>query len=294
MSIIEIDFDEAPKDFKTGIFTIEDNEYFKLPYISASTLKRLLNDEAYEVANKIPTEKTEAMTLGSLIHCMILEPDEVDKRYAVMPKVDLRTAIGKETKMIFERENQGKEVVKDEMFETAKECYKSICETGVKQLFEGGEAEKAIQFEIGEVQAKGKLDYYKESKGIILDVKTTQNAGEQFATECSNRDYFLQGSFYFDGLKKLGKNVNDIIFVGVQTKKPYKVTLVRQELQEIEFGRDCYLVALEIWKDIQNNPEKYKSKLTVNPQTGENIFNMQIPTYKHFALDRLKKQLNYI
>lgn len=292
--MIELDFEEEKPSFKTGMFDILDEQYFKLPYVSASTLKRLLNDEAYEVANNIPTEKTEAMILGSLIHCMILEPSEVDKRYAVMPKVDLRTSSGKQTKMIFEQENQGKEVITDKMYEIAKECYKSVCETGVKQLFEDGVAEKAIQFETNGIEAKGKLDYYKENKGIILDVKTTQNAGESFATECSNRDYFLQGSFYFDGLKKIGKNVNDIIFVGVQTKSPYKVTLVRQEQQEIEFGRECYMVALEIYKDILAHPEKYKSKLTVNPQTGENIFSMQTPSYKIFALDRLKKQLNYI
>ena len=124
MSILELDFEDEKPAFKTGMFDIPDEQYFKLPYVSASTLKRLLNDESYEVANKIQTEKTDPMILGSLIHCMILEPNEVDKRYAVMPKVDLRTTVGKETKMIFERENQGKEIVKDEMFEIAKECYK--------------------------------------------------------------------------------------------------------------------------------------------------------------------------
>ena len=76
MSILELDFEDENPVFKTGMFDIPDEQYFKLPYVSASTLKRLLNDEAYEVANKIQTEKTDPMILGSLIHCMILEPNE--------------------------------------------------------------------------------------------------------------------------------------------------------------------------------------------------------------------------
>lgn len=286
--MIEIDIEQL----NNQILDMRDEDYFALDRVSASTLKRLLNGEEYEIANKIPTEKTDAMILGSLIHCMVLEPDEVDKRYAVMPKVDLRTSIGKETKIVFERNNQGKEIIKDEMLETAKECYKSLVETGTIDLFKGGETEQAILFNILGVEAKGKLDYYNESKGLLVDLKTTQKSGLDFAKECADRDYFLQGSFYYDGLQTLGKKVNQVLFVGIQTKSPFKVTIVRQNMPEIEHGRICYGVALEIWKAIKNNPERYKSRLSVNPESGGDVFDMQIPTYKLYDLDRLKKQLN--
>lgn len=284
----EIDFDEPTKQ-KVGSIEIEDKDYFKLPAVSASILKRLINDEAYEVANNIETVVTPAMNLGSLIHCMILEPSKIEKRYAVMPKMDLRTNAGKAQKIAFETMNEGKTIVTDSEFELAKECYQAVFESGAFRLFIGGVAEQAFKSNFDGIEVRGKVDYYNEKKGIIYDVKTTQTAGDEFVDECGKRLYSLQASFYIDLLKSLGYKAKDFIFVGVQTKAPHKVTLVKVSEIELEFGREAYKVALDIWKDIQENPKKYQSRLCINPRTDSNIWEYQTPTYIHYKIDRLKK-----
>lgn len=283
--MIEIDV-ETPLN---GKIFVEDEEYFKLPAVSASILKRLINDEAYEVANQIETQVTPAMALGSLIHCMILEPSKIEKRYAVMPRVDLRTNAGKAQKLAFETLNDGKTIVTELEFEIAKDCYNALWESGAFKLFIGGVAEQAFAGNFDGIDVRGKVDYYNEKKGIIYDVKTTQTAGDEFVDECGKRLYSLQASFYIDLLKSLGYKAKDFIFVGVQTKAPHKVTLVKVSEIELEFGREAYKVALDIWKDIQKNPKKYQSRLCLNPRTDSNIWEYQTPTYVHYKIDRLKK-----
>jgi len=286
--MIEIDLDNVIAS-NIGSIEIEDEDYFKLPAVSASILKRLINDEAYEVANQIETKVTPAMTFGSLVHCMILEPTKLDKRYAAMPKCDLRTKEGKAQKASFEIMNDKKTIVSEDYFETAKRIYESVCENGINKLFTGGVAEQAYISQFGDIEVKGKLDYYIEKKGLILDVKTTVNAGDDFVDECGKRLYSLQASFYIDLLNSLGKKAHDFIFVGIQSVFPHKITLVRMNDIELEFGREAYKVALDIWKDIQENPSKYKSKLCINPRTDSNIWEYQTPTYMHYKIDRLKK-----
>lgn len=64
---------------------ISDEDYFALPHISNSDLTYFsengyANFWNYKFGQK-PKLETTSLTLGSLVHCMILEPDEVDKRF---------------------------------------------------------------------------------------------------------------------------------------------------------------------------------------------------------------------
>lgn len=294
---IDISFENEEKILKgfensniyNGIIDVKDEDYFKIPRVSASSLKRIFNEEEYEIANNIQVEKTDAMILGSLVHCLILENSEVSKRYVPMPKVDLRTKIGKETKAKFEEENKDKQIVSFEDWETAMGCYEAFNSCSIKDIFVG-KSEIALLFDIDGEKAKLKLDHYVEEIGLLLDLKTTRLSGNAFAKECCNRDYPLQGSFYYDGMNSVGMRVERVFFVGIKTIKPYKITLVEQERNVIEFGREQYMTALQVWKDIKNNTRKYQSLLQVNPTTGENIYPMEIPNYKYYDLEKFKKQ----
>ena len=110
---IDVEIPSSKPKIKEGILNkIDDKDYFAIKLVSfSSVIKRILNEETYEVAMNEPVEETEAMILGSAIHCAILEPDCFNDRYAVLPKIDLRTTIGKATKLKFEEDNQNKVIL---------------------------------------------------------------------------------------------------------------------------------------------------------------------------------------
>ncbi len=305
--IADIKIPSSKSKIKEGILNkIDDKDYFAIKLVSfSSVIKRILNEETYEVAMNEPVEETESMILGSAIHCAILEPDCFNDRYAVMPKVDLRTTIGKTTKLKFEEDNKGKVILDFGQKNIIDESLKSCNETNLKDEFNklglpfenmtvkdliNGQIEKALTFDFQGLKCKAKIDCFNNYK-ILLDVKSTQTFGDEFSRECINRFYHAQFAFYEYGLKQLGIYPRDRIVVGVQTKKPYKITLVRFNDFVMEDGLDYCKIGANIYKDILNNPLKYKSKICQNPQGG-NIFEAEIPTYMFYKKDRLEKIVN--
>lgn len=305
--IADIKIPSSKTKIKEGILNkIDDKDYFAIKLVSfSSVIKRILNEETYEVAMNEPVEETEAMILGSAIHCAILEPDCFNDRYAVMPKVDLRTTIGKTTKLKFEEDNKGKVILGFDQKNIIDEILKSCNEIDLKNEFNilnlpfenvtisnliNGQIEKALTFDFQGLKCKAKIDCFNNYK-MLLDVKSTQTFGDEFARECINRFYHAQFAFYEHGLKQLGIYPRDRIVVGVQTKKPYKITLVRFNDFVMEDGLDYCKIGANIYKDILKNPLKYKSKICQNPQGG-NIFEAEIPTYMFYKKDRLEKIVN--
>lgn len=288
------------------LIKIEDKDYFSLPLVSfSSAIKRVINEETHEVAINEPVEETEAMKLGSSIHCAILEPESFNDRYVVMPKVDLRTTAGKQTKKEFDASNSDKTILTAEQKAIVDEIIKSCNETNLKSEFDklgltfenmtisdliNGQIEKALFFDFQGLKCKAKIDCF-NNFDFLLDIKSTQTFGDDFARECINRFYHSQFAFYEHGLKQNGFIPKDRIVVGVQTKKPFKITLVRLNDFVMEDGMDYCKIGADIYKDILENPLKYKSKICQNPQGG-NIFEAEIPTYMFYKKDRMMKILN--
>lgn len=306
--LLNIDIHSLNKQkIKEGVLNkIDDKDYFAEKLVSFSSIvKRIIMEETYEVAVNDPVEETDAMVLGSAIHCAILEPECFDDRYVVMPKVDLRTKIGKETKLQFEEDNKNKVILDFEQKNIIDEILKSCDDTALRFDFDAvglpfknmtvkdlinGEIEKALTFDFDGVKCKAKIDNYNNHK-MLIDIKSTQTFGDKFARECIDRFYHSQFAFYEYGLNQLDIFPEHRIVVGVQTKKPFKITLVSLNNVVIEEGLDFCKMGIEIYKDILKNPLKYKSKICQNPQGG-NVFEAEIPTYMFYKKERLKKTLN--
>ena len=278
-----------------------EEEYHNHPACSVSILKRILfEDEAYEVANNIKVEQTPFMIFGTLVHCLILEPHKFEKEYLIMPKVDGRTKEGKLLKAEYEEKAIGKQLISEEDYQRALNCVEALKESGAYKLFENGKSEKKYFtifkdiplynedgteiLEYRDVEVRGMIDK-RTDNDMAIDLKLTQNFGQEFKKECGNRGHGMQLAFYND----LDGNINERLIVGIQAVPPHRVTIVRVSQQEIETGRDFYRTGLEIWLDIKTYPHKYSSKLYYDKGSESRFLEYETPFWQHLHVSKFKK-----
>jgi len=75
---------------------MSDRDYFALDALNNSTLSdinRSVRFMEYRKNNK--TEPTASMQIGSLVHCLLLNPEDFDDLFIIMPKINKRTKEGK-------------------------------------------------------------------------------------------------------------------------------------------------------------------------------------------------------
>ena len=75
-----------------------DNYYIDSDYVTNSMLNNLTSKspEYFKHIMENPLPPTSAMKFGTALHMQVLEPEQYDKHYVVMPKFDKRTKKGKE------------------------------------------------------------------------------------------------------------------------------------------------------------------------------------------------------
>jgi exodeoxyribonuclease VIII len=226
---------------------MSDKEYFainSLEVASVSMLKRI-DCPAKAV---VPFRPTAAMLLGTLVHCAVLEPEEFGKRYAIAPKVDRRTKIGKETWKEFVKINADKQVITMEDSDTAMHIARCVRAHSVaNDLLTGGEPECVFQWthEKTGVKCKGKADYVKKPRtkdriyldpandGILVDLKTANDASPSgFSKACANLGYHLQDAHYSEG-----SDCGQFLFVVVETSYPFIVEVYELDDEAKEAGK---------------------------------------------------------
>ncbi|VFS64078.1 Exodeoxyribonuclease 8 [Kluyvera cryocrescens] len=96
---------------KPGIyFDISNEDYHAGDGVSKSQLDMVAMSPAllkWQKAAPVDTEKLKALDMGTALHCLLLEPDEFDKRFIVAPQFNRRTAAGKEDEAAFLRDVEG-------------------------------------------------------------------------------------------------------------------------------------------------------------------------------------------
>ena len=85
--------------------------------------------------------------------------------------------------------------------------------------------------------------------GLLIDIKTTENAApEAFDRHFWNFRYHVQGAFYLDGYHAINRSSSPgFIFIVVEKKPPYAVSLRVITPEYVDIGRRAYLEDLETY-----------------------------------------------
>lgn len=150
--------------------------------LSFSSLKAFAESPAHFIAYKMGEKKTtEAMKKGSLIHCAILEPEQIERKYAVLRKEDLpnpdkdfRDVANRTYKASFDVkcQEQGLEVITQDQLDEAFR-YRDMARSNEvvgSYLAKLVETEKRIKFHYEGFDFTGYIDGV--AKNFILDLKT--------------------------------------------------------------------------------------------------------------------------
>lgn len=223
-----------------------EKEYRAHPAISRSELARMSESpEKFKWYREHPEPATPALLFGQLFHAMALQPETVDKEFAVAPMVDRRTKAGKEALAAFEAEAGGKTIVTAEMYEQAKEVTEALYRNSyAKRLLQG---EKETPFfwtdDLTGEECKCRTDCLTETAKnlVIVDLKTTDNAEtEAFTRSMIKYQYDLQVAMYSEGVKANTGKHPIFVFIAIEKKPPYAVNILQCDELIYRRGYDLF------------------------------------------------------
>lgn len=234
-------------------------EYHAIKALSASGAKLLLRSPAHYLESMTnPREPTAAMKLGTLTHTLLFEPQKFEEEFAISPRFDMRTTIGKKAAQEFQEDNEGKTILDEAQYSRAKAIASAAQESPVfKEYFEeGGDAEVTMLWDQHRVSCKARVDFI--CGDIMLDLKTCQDASpEGFARQIATYKYHLQAAHYMDGfLAVSGIELKKFIFIAVESEAPHAVGIYELDAKSLLAGRRAMREAAEGFIIAQNGPQK--------------------------------------
>ena len=188
-----------------------------------------------------PEEPSRALVLGQAIHTAILEPDLFPTEYKILPDLDLRTKNGRAERDAFVAANPGSTIITIDERDTAIACQNAVRRHPVASLlFTDGRVEQSfftIDQETGEL-IKCRMDWWRESAGMVVDVKSTDDASEDgFGKSAAKFRYHLQPPWYQDVLRQeYGEAPPYWVFLAIEKKPPYKIGLYYPTAEDIQLG----------------------------------------------------------
>lgn len=221
------------------------HQYHAHPNVSKSLLDKLARSPMHARAylDGVREEPTPAMQFGTALHTAVLEPERFANEYAVF-EGDRRTKAGKEAYELLL--NAGATVINRADYDAIRAMALQIRQHPRAGMFlQNGAAEQSVFWtdKISGVDCKCRPDWTSAGGGVILDLKTTEDASpEAFARSVAKYRYHVQASHYLEGTE-----ADWFLFVAVEKKAPYAVAVYELDPEAMEIGRCTRLRDLEVY-----------------------------------------------
>ena len=227
-------------EMKQGIVIETNKEYHSYrEAISKSRLEKMSVCPSYfKWCEDNPQEPTEDMILGSAFHKIVLEPQDFDKEFIVMPNVDRRTKEGKTIYAEFIINAEGKQVITQEQYDTICGMRDSILSNKYAKVLINGNIEQSFYFndDLTGEYCKCRPDIWRKLKDdsiVLVDLKSTKSAlTNDFIRDVVKYGYDLQDFHYTNGVSKvlnIPKDKISFIFIAVEKKPPYLCNILQAD-----------------------------------------------------------------
>ena len=209
----------------------------KTKYESSTTVRTsLISPKKYLHNKTAETVPTKAMEEGTAVHTYFLENELFKNRYCYKPKAfNGRTKEGKQ----WMEEHGHLNVLASEWEENLIHMNHSFLSSPAKMIYDLDGLTELSYFseDLGGIRAKCRPDWISSDSGIVVDLKTTQDASPKgFQKSIANFGYHIQAAFYLRTLQSLGLDSYDFIFIAIEKTAPFCVGVYRASTEMLEEG----------------------------------------------------------
>lgn len=240
----------------TGIqYDLPEDQYRQSPAIAGSDAKHILPPKtpahyAAHMAGELKREPSKALTLGTISHVAVLEPQKLDTAFVERPEgIDFRTKAGKEW-----RDSIGTTPILDaDEARAVRGIRDSIAaHKAAKELLAECDTEVAL---FGEHRTgpwiKGRVDALKvlsDNEAIIVDVKTTSAGADAatFARQAAQLNYHFSAAWYCHLCGLNGLPPARFYWVAVEVTPPFAVAVYEIAPDALDLGVGMMNDALDL------------------------------------------------
>jgi exodeoxyribonuclease VIII len=211
----------------------------------------------------LPQKESDAFAMGHAVHCIALEPEKFDERFAAAPKIDRRTKEGKLQALIFEQNNKGKIVIDEQDYADAIACVQALNNHAefATIMAQPKRVEVPFEFDLFGHRFKAKPDAIIDSMKLIVDIKTTDDASpHRWQWSAVDYGYHRQAWLYQKAVKLEVGEWYRFVFAVVEKPKPSTrgipptVALYELDIETVMMGReDVLTLATDYEKRLETN-----------------------------------------
>lgn len=254
--------------------------------ISSSALKKLLKSAAhYQAYLNEDKETSKEMTLGSLVHTLILEPDKLEEQYFVG---EFNVRRGKDYEAALKLAGD-RTVVTQEEFEKAEQIVEAFRAQAIDHPLLNGKEAKLLDGE------KEHSYYWEDPKtailckcrpdnltpdGMVIDIKTTRDAGlDSFQKTVTMFGYHLSAAFYLRGIEAVtGVRPKGFTIIAIETEAPYAFQVFQFGEQALRIGTEEFEKALEVYAEAVSTD--------LWPAYGTKVVELELPNWYNYSKNK--------
>ena len=224
----------------------------KKEYESSTTIRdALTNPKKYIFRKTHETVPTKAMEEGTAVHTYFLENDLFKKNYIFKPKAFKGTT--KEGKA-WMQEHGHLNVLNAEWEENLIQMNHNFLNSPAKFIYDKQGLAELSWFwkDLYNIKGKCRPDWLSSDGYTVVDLKTTQDASPKgFQKSISGFGYHIQAAWYLRGLRNLGVDAKEFIFIAIEKTAPFCIGVYKADEDMINAGMSEVEKSLELLRICQ-------------------------------------------
>lgn len=201
-----------------------------------------------------PEPPTPAEAFGQALHVAVLQPHEFAVRYVRGPEGDRRTKAVKEAWEQLQAEHPGAIVLPPAEYDQVIAVRDAVLAHPAARKLLQGDAELSAVWQDGGVTCKARFDCVNSPLGVLVDVKTAQDASPAgFSRALWGLGYHIQAAHYMRGAQLLGLAPQWFVFVVAEKEPPYGVAVYHLAEEALQAGSEELQALLVQWAQCERS-----------------------------------------